>query len=141
MSTLNVANISDDQSTLSNSANPKDKLNTTTTLDTKFVTNGCAKAWVNYKGSSTSDLRSSLNVSSNSESANGKSSFGLAVSMDGDEAQFSISCGIIHTSVDRVVSIDPDTTTASVIGTLRGDPSDNRFVSGPLCWSVYGDLA
>ena len=45
MSTLNVANISDDQSTLSNSVNPPDVLNNTTTVDTKYITNGCAKVW------------------------------------------------------------------------------------------------
>jgi hypothetical protein len=54
MSTLNVANISDDQSTLSNSANPSDKLNNTTTVDTKFVTNGCAKAWARGDAGGTS---------------------------------------------------------------------------------------
>ena len=50
MSTLNVANISDDQSTLSNSANPSDALNNTTTVDTKYVTNGCAKVGHNRDG-------------------------------------------------------------------------------------------
>ena len=62
MSTLNVANISDDQSTLSNGANPSDNLNNTTTVDTKFVTNGCAKAWSSQQGDST--LLDSLNVTS-----------------------------------------------------------------------------
>ena len=141
MSTLNVANISDDQSTLSNSANPSDALNNTTTVDTKFVTNGCAKAWVNYKGSVSSDVRNSLNVSSNSEAANGKSSFGLSVSMSGDQTQFSISCSLMNTDLDRIVVADSAITTSSVIGTLRGDPSDARLVSGPLCWSIHGDLA
>jgi len=62
MSTLNVANISDDQSTLSNGANPSDNLNNTTTVDTKFVTNGSAKAWSSQQGDST--LLDSLNVTS-----------------------------------------------------------------------------
>ena len=62
MSTLNVANISDDQSTLSNSANPSDALNNTTTVDTKFVTNGCAKVWSNQQGDGS--LVNSLNVTS-----------------------------------------------------------------------------
>jgi len=62
MSTLNVANISDDQSTLSNGDNPSDNLNNTTTVDTKFVTNGCAKAWSSQQGDST--LLDSLNVTS-----------------------------------------------------------------------------
>ena len=62
MSTLNVANISDDQSTLTNSANPSDKLNNTTTVDTKYVTNGCAKAWSSQQGDGT--LLEGLNVTS-----------------------------------------------------------------------------
>ena len=62
MSTLNVANISDDQSTLTNSTNPSDLLNNTTTVDTKFVTNGGAKAWSCQQGDS--NLLSSLNVTS-----------------------------------------------------------------------------
>jgi len=63
MSTLNVANISDDQSTLSNSANPSDSLNNTTTVDTKYVTNGCAKAWVFFDGTGIIAVDASMNVS------------------------------------------------------------------------------
>ena len=70
MSTLNVANISDDQSTLSNSANPNDALNNTTTLDTKYVTNGCAKAWCNFTMSSIF-INDSMNTSSITEPIDG----------------------------------------------------------------------
>ena len=66
MSTLNVANISDDQSTLSNSANPNDSLNNTTTVDTKYVTNGCAKAYLRQAGN-TLTLSNSLNISSTTD--------------------------------------------------------------------------
>ena len=63
MSTLNVANISDDQSTLTGSGqNLNDKLHSNTTVDTKYVTNGCAKAWSCQQGDS--NLLSSLNVTS-----------------------------------------------------------------------------
>jgi hypothetical protein len=68
MSTLNVANISDDKSTLSNSANPSDVLNNTTTVDTKFVTNGCAKAYSAFDTTSTPiSVYSSLNVSTHTD--------------------------------------------------------------------------
>ena len=70
MSTLNVANISDDQSTLSNSANPSDALNNTTTVDTKFVTNGCAKAWCNFTMSPVS-INDSMNTSSTTDPTEG----------------------------------------------------------------------
>ena len=63
MSTLNVANISDDQSTLTGSnENPTDKLHSNTTVDTKYVTNGCAKAWSSQLGDGT--LLEGLNVTS-----------------------------------------------------------------------------
>ena len=67
MSTLNVANISDDQSTLTgSSSNPNDKLNLNTTVDTKFVTNGCAKAFGTCKadGSLPMNVGATLNISS-----------------------------------------------------------------------------
>ena len=71
MSTLNVANISDDQSTLSNNANPSDNLNNTTTVDTKFVTNGCAKVWANYDSTVSGSIRDSLNVTTITDSGTG----------------------------------------------------------------------
>ena len=70
MSTLNVANISDDQSTLTNSANPSDTLNNTTTVDTKYVTNGCAKVWCNFTMDPTA-INGSLNVSTVTYPASG----------------------------------------------------------------------
>jgi hypothetical protein len=66
MSTLNVANISDDQSTLSNSDNSSDVLNNTTTVDTKYVTNGCAKSFGTCRsdGSYYPNSGATLNISS-----------------------------------------------------------------------------
>ena len=71
MSTLNVANISDDQSTLSNSANPSDNLNNTTTVDTKYVTNGCAKAFANVPPQIAATLNYSFNISSGVDNSTG----------------------------------------------------------------------
>ena len=48
MSTLNVANISDG----------------TDTVETGYVVNGSAKAWVNFNGTGTIAIRDSINVSS-----------------------------------------------------------------------------
>ena len=65
MSTLNVANISDDQSTLTGSnENPIDSLHSNTTVDTKYVTNGCAKAWCNWRTVGGHSIYASLNTSS-----------------------------------------------------------------------------
>ena len=78
MSTLNVANISDDQSTLTNSANPSDKLNNTTTVDTKFVTNGCAKAWCAWKAVNDKATFGSFNISSLNDIAVGQTTLSLS---------------------------------------------------------------
>jgi hypothetical protein len=72
MSTLNVANISDDKSTLTGSGdNLNDRLNFNTTVDTKFVTNGCAKVWANYDSTVSGSIRDSLNVSTITDSGIG----------------------------------------------------------------------
>ena len=89
MSTLNVANISDDQSTLTGSnTNPDDKLHFNKTVDTKFVTNGCAKAWVklnqNAAGSGDQIINSSLNVSSLDDTGPGSTEINLTNAMDAD---------------------------------------------------------
>jgi hypothetical protein len=103
---------------------------------------GVAAAWANYTGSGgTPDLRNSLNVSSSSEAATGKSSFGLTTPMSGDQTQFSISCSLVSIALNRFVVGDSATTTSSVLGTVRGDPSDGRLISGPFSWSIHGDLA
>ena len=78
MSTLNVANISDDQSTLSNGTNSIDNLNNTTTVDTKFVTNGCAKAW--FQGDQ-QIAYISLNISTSTDHGTGDYSYSLANSL------------------------------------------------------------
>ena len=55
MSTLNVSNISDG----------------TTTIPTTYVTNGSAKAWINFNGTGTIAARESLNVSSLTDNGTG----------------------------------------------------------------------
>ena len=55
MSTLSVSNISDG----------------TDTVETGYVVNGSAKAWVNFNGAGTIAIRESLNVSSLTDNATG----------------------------------------------------------------------
>ena len=102
---------------------------------------GVAAAWVNYQGSGTPTIRSSLNVSTATETANGISTYSLTTPMSGDQTQFSFAASAMSTSLNRFVVGNSDTTTSSVIGTLRGDPSDGRLVSGPISWSIHGELA
>jgi hypothetical protein len=56
MSTLNVANITDG----------------TDTVETGYVVNGSAKAWVNMRGTGTVAIRDSLNVSSTTDIGTGR---------------------------------------------------------------------
>ena len=81
MSTLNVANISDDQSTLTGSnTNPDDKLHFNKTVDTKYVTNGCAKAFGSCRADGTIYTTSgaTLNISSTSVAATGQYTYNFA---------------------------------------------------------------
>jgi len=71
MSTLNVANISDDQSTLTGAnENPNDRLHFNKTVDTKFVTNGSAKAFASIYSNSDINV-TSLNASSYTNTGTG----------------------------------------------------------------------
>ena len=72
MSTIDVANLTDAESTTTNSANSSDVFNNTTTVDTKYITNGCAKAWVNFNGTGSVAIRDSMNVSSLGDTATGE---------------------------------------------------------------------
>ena len=84
MSTLNVANISDDQSTLTgSSSNPNDKLNLNTTVDTKFVTNGGAKSFGSCRaaGDFYENSGATLNVSSTETTAIGDYKFSFVTDM------------------------------------------------------------
>jgi hypothetical protein len=84
MSTLNVANISDDQSTLTGSgSNLNDKLHFNTTVDTKFVTNGSAKAFgaATSAGGINPNIGATLNISSTQSISPGEYRYSFANSM------------------------------------------------------------
>jgi hypothetical protein len=66
MSTLNVANITDG----------------TDTVETGYVVNGSAKAWVNFDGTGTVAIRDSVNVSSLVDSGAGNYSINFTNNMD-----------------------------------------------------------
>ena len=82
MSTIDVANLSDAESTTTNSGNTSDVLNNTTTVDTKFITNGSAKAWVRVNQIPTTQvIDSSLNISTISDLGTGQTMANLATGM------------------------------------------------------------
>ena len=85
MSTLNVANISDDQSTLTGSnTNPDDKLHFNKTVDTKYVTNGCAKAWASFnQNPNPLSIYATFNVSTVEDTATGSATVNFVNSFNG----------------------------------------------------------
>jgi hypothetical protein len=134
MSTLNVANISDDQSTLSNSANSSDVLNNTTTVDTKFVTNGCAKAYVSANSSAV--IYSSMNISSSTYDGLGTETFLFASDLSNNS--YSLAC-----SVGRATDVNITQTAKLTTGfTVKiWDGSNSAAINGSPNVVAFGDLA
>ena len=101
---------------------------------------GVAAAWAVGNANSTI-VQNSLNVSSGTDVAGGKTTYALTSPMSGGRDTFSFSGSLMNTDADRYVIGWSTNTTSSVIGVLRGDPSDGRLVEGPLSWSILGELA
>ena len=138
MSTLNVANISDDQSTLSNSARPDDNLNNTTTIDTKYITNGAARAYV--RCSTSSIINSSLNISSASNQSIGNYSYGIthAYASKADVVQTAAAFG--GTSDARWVTVNSNITNENTMSATTRNSSAVLTDTGQSAIS-WGDLA
>jgi hypothetical protein len=123
MSTLNVSNISDG----------------TDTVETGYVVNGSAKAWVNFNGTGTPAIRDSLNASSLTDRGTGL----FDVNITSAFANTSASCpGSCHDSfVSWMVSPKTHATTTSKVvhetatsATASHDASENHI-------AIQGDLA
>ena len=138
MSTLNVANISDDQSTLTNSANPSDTLNNTTTVDTKYVTNGCAKAWV--YGGATAVINNSFNISSSTNNSAGSYSYALANGFT--DADYIQTANVYtNASLDRIATIASPLRTSSSMQVLCSNANVNVISTESHFTVAHGDLA
>ena len=134
MSTLNVANISDDQSTLSNSANPSDKMNNTTTVDTKFVTNGCAKAYATPSSTGTLDW-DTFNVTTATDSGQGDIGVNFNTAMS--SANYSVTMTVVTTTDKNATLGNPSTATFYIrVFDKAGSPANARTSA-----QVLGDLA
>ena len=142
MSTLNVANISDDQSTLSNSANPSDVLNNTTTVDTKYVTNGCAKCYAKYDGASVLVSNSTLNVSSAIDGPTvGMSEVSLTNAMSSTAFIIEATCN--GTSGARFVTVQtpPSSSQFNTYTWEAGSSNGAVRIELPVGATVFGELA
>jgi hypothetical protein len=138
MSTLNVANISDDQSTLTNSANPKDNLNNTTTVDTKFVTNGCAKVLV--FANSSAGIQSSLNLSSSTFHGTGDYSYGITNSFANISDIMVVATVRTIANVARIAQQNSDRGTISSVAIITVTDSA-AAANHSHCASAHGELA
>ena len=141
MSTLNVANISDDQSTLTGAnENPDDKLHFNKTVDTKFVTNGCAKAWCRITIAAA--VESSLNISSVKDVSTGNREFNFSNSYSSTTSHsdnISSFYGGSNGSGAFFGTVDMSTPSASK--TKCGHYQQGNAVSRPMYYNSHGDLA
>ena len=126
MSTLNVANISDG----------------TDTVETGYVVNGSAKAWVNFNGTGTIAARDSLNVSSLTDNGTGNCSVNFTSAFNA--ADYAASGGANRnytTNFNRVVSfVDVPTASSSRLQVAVSSTNSQEDVTGVYVLH-FGDLA
>ena len=128
MSTLNVANISDG----------------TDTVETGYVVNGSAKAWLNFNGTGTVAIRDSFNITDIFDITNGQTRASFTDGMNNDE--FAMTCTASNSGGGSAFAVyAPNITAKSVssTGTIftglvsTGTAVDDAHVSV----SINGDLA
>ena len=134
MSTLNVANISDDQSTLTNGAKPDDVLNDTKVVDTKYITNGCAKVWSSQQGDGTA--LSSLNVTSVTNL--GPSSNQVNIANDLTSGSYPVVATGTTQSKGTIAMFQTILAGSFLVNTRNGDGSTVSAATRTAC---FGDLA
>ena len=138
MSTLNVANISDDQSTLTGSnTNPDDRLHFNKTVDTKYVTNGCTKAFGSCRadGSLYTTSGATLNISSTSNTAIGEYQYNFVNNLNNPYPSISDVAG----TNDRSCQVKSRNTAHVVVKTRVG--STGVGVENANSVSIAGELA
>lgn len=131
MSTLEVSNLNDG----------------TTTVATTYITNGSAKAWCNFNGTSTVAIRNSLNTSSITDVGTGQYTTNYTSSFNSaDYAYLATADGIYNGTVCSAGHGDSDNTPLAV-GSTRVETRGGESSSAALLDPVYvmitasGDLA
>ena len=138
MSTIDVANLTDAESTTTNSGNASDVLNNTTTLDTKYITNGSAKAWV--FGNSAAAIQSSLNISSSTDHGTGDYSYSVANSFDNINTIAVVATVRTISNVARIAQANSERATISIIAIVTKTDSATA-ADQANCAMAMGDLA
>jgi hypothetical protein len=122
MSTLTVSNVSDG----------------TLSIPTTYVTNGSAKAWVNFNGTGTIAARDSLNVSSITDSGTGRTLISYSSNMN--NADYAVVVGGNSTNItSRDSSVTPLAGSMQVVTFITNTlaATDSAYVDA----SMLGDLA
>lgn len=123
MSTLNVANITDG----------------TDTVETGYVVNGSAKAWVNFNGTGTVAIRNSLNVASITDQGTGDYDINISNAMSGADYAYA---GAANGSGSSNAMPNGDTAIqASKILIRLLNTADARQDSDEVYIIAHGDLA
>lgn len=135
MSTLTISNLNDG----------------TTTVPTTVVTNGSAKAWVNFNGSGTIATRDSHGVSSLTDNSTGDYSVNYTNNFANDDYCGGGSSSLADNAPDANAGIvapsrhSPSiafTTSSSRLVTVLQTSSQSQFFDNAIvCWDVKGDLA
>jgi hypothetical protein len=123
MSTLNVANISDG----------------TDTVETGYVVNGSAKAWVNFNGNGTIAVRDSLNVASLTDNGTGDFSANFNSSYSNTNYVVSMSAANTIASSDTFANAYSFATGSVTVGVnnVTGALTDRTYTN----ITTIGDLA
>ena len=126
MSTLSVSNITDG----------------TDTVETGYVVNGSAKAWVNFNGTGTAAIRDSLNMSSLTDNGTGDYTLTYSNSLTGVFSNI-FACSQSGRSVTlRAMAYDSATASSFIMGTYRDAGSSQVANDNSLNDAiVMGDLA
>ena len=125
MSTLNVSNITDG----------------TDTVETSYVVNGSAKAWVYWNASTgTPTVNDSLNTSSLTDTSTGQT--GLNFSNNMNSADFAVSSTSQNSSSDIVGLTGHSTTSASTVQLNTARPYTAAYQdANRVSFVIHGDLA
>ena len=109
-------------------------------LDTSYVVNGSAKAWVNFNGTGTIAIRDSFSVSSLDDDATGRYSYNISAAMsDANYNCMSNCCQSGIATPDRCAASLPENSSSVIIGSRNTSNADvdTEQVHG----GIHGDLA
>jgi hypothetical protein len=125
MSTLNVSNITDG----------------TDTVETGYVLNGSAKAWVNFNGTGTIATRNSLNVSSLTDNNVGSYNVNFTNSFSGSYSLTALCSDAGYGGIPYIANNSELATGSSYLAVFANKNAVNAVDVSVVCKQITGDLA